>query len=577
MDTLSCNWDTAKFLIFSGNVFDNLIYYSHLGPFFVALIIGIFVFSNNRKSLVNKVLLFLTLTFSIWVYFDLILWATEKPHYVMFFWSIMAPIELLFYFLAAYLVYLFLKKSDVSFKIKILSSLFFLPVIIFTHTHYNLSAFDYTNCDLGAFEGVLWKYIYGVEILIIFWIIGFYIKNYKNINKEERKKNLLFVVGVFFLLLLFSLGNFTLIFELDWKYEQYKLFGMPIFVAFLAYLIVKFKAFDIKLLAAQALVVTLIILVGSQFFYVQSLTSRILTGITLILAVGFGWALIKSVKLEVQRKEELQIMSDKLSLANDQLKKLDNAKSEFISIASHQLRTPLTAIKGFVSLLLEGVYGSVDLKVRDALNKVYLSNERMVELVENLLNISRIESGRMEFDFKKWKVDGILNELRDTFFIMAKNKGLSLDFKFPEYSLPEIEIDGTKVREVISNFIDNALKYTKEGGVTVSTQSANMDQKSGESVPSVKITVSDTGLGVPKDELPYLFAKFSRGKDTKRLHVGGTGLGLYVGKSIIEAHHGRVWAESEGDSLGSNFFIEIPVSQEKFKRRERVGEFIKKI
>ena len=139
-------------------------------------------------------------------------------------------------------------------------------------------------------------------------------------------------------------------------------------MGFLAYLIVKYKAFDVKLLGAQALVLSLTILIGSEYAFADTTTNRILIGITLALSVIFGIFLVKSVKKENERKEELQVMSDKLSQANDQLRKLDNAKSEFISIASHQLRTLLTAIKGFISLLLEGSYGKLIPQQEDVLN-----------------------------------------------------------------------------------------------------------------------------------------------------------------------------------------------------------------
>jgi signal transduction histidine kinase len=217
-------------------------------------------------------------------------------------------------------------------------------------------------------------------------------------------------------------------FKNSFELEQYGLFGMTFFMGMLAYLIVKFKAFNIKLLGAQALVLALVALIGSELFFAESATNRTLILITLALSMGFGYMLIKSVKLEVQRKEELQHMSDKLAQANDQLRKLDNAKSEFISIASHQLRTPLTAVKGFVSLLLEGSYGKLDPQQEDVLNKVYTSNGRLVNLVEDLLNISRIESGRMEFKFAPWQMENICREVMDTFVLRAK--GLDL-FAFP--------------------------------------------------------------------------------------------------------------------------------------------------
>jgi signal transduction histidine kinase len=293
-------------------------------------------------------------------------------------------------------------------------------------------------------------------------------------------------------------------------------------------------------------------LVGSELFFAESATNQILILITLIISLGFGYMLVKSVKLEVQRKEELQLMSNKLAQANDKLRQLDNSKSEFISIASHQLRTPLTAIKGFVSMLLEGSYGKVEPKQEEALNKTYTSTERLINLVEDLLNISRMESGRMEFKFAPATMPDLCQEIIDTFVLRAKERKLSLEYKKPEGHIPELMIDAGKVKEIVSNMVDNALKYTPKGGVTL---------KLFQEGDKVRVTVSDTGIGIPATELPYLFNKFSRGKDVGRLNTGGTGLGLYVGKGMIENNGGKIWAESDGEGKGSRFIIELPVKQ----------------
>jgi signal transduction histidine kinase len=193
--------------------------------------------------------------------------------------------------------------------------------------------------------------------------------------------------------------------------EQYGLFGMTFFMGVLAYMIVKFKAFNIKLLGAQALVAGQFLLIASMFSFAETATNKILIGITLLFTTVAGWVLVKSVKAEVQRKEELKYMAERLAVSNDQLRKLDNAKTEFISIASHQLRTPLTAIKGFISLLLEGYYGKLPENQKEVLNKIYLSNDRLIDLVEDLLNVSRMESGRMEFKFDKWKIENLCQEV----------------------------------------------------------------------------------------------------------------------------------------------------------------------
>lgn len=564
------------YLIFSESV-PSLLYYSHIPSAIIALIIGFFVYFKNR-NLVSKILLTISILFSIWSFLSLITWTNIDSRLIMFAWSFFGILFSLIFAASFYFIYVFIDKKDVSFGIKTIIFVIITPIILLTPTGLCLEFFDLVNCE--AIDGkYFYNYYYLSSLIFPLWILFFSVRRFMIEEDLIKKKQIIFVtIGIELFLLSFFSTDYVAVILDNYDIHYYGLFGMTIFMGFLAYLIVKFKAFDIKLLGAQALVVSLIILVGSQFFYVQSPTSRILTGITLILAVGFGWALIKSVKNEVKRKEELQIMSDKLAQANDQLRKLDNAKSEFISIASHQLRTPLTAIKGFVSLLLEGTYDEVSTPQREALNKVYLSCERLIQLVENLLNVSRIESGRIEYEFRKWRPEDIIKEISDSLVFAARNKGLYLHLDLPREALPEIEVDGAKIKEVVSNLVDNAVKYTRRGGITVRAEIKNqISNIKNEENDCIRITVSDTGIGVPKSDLPYLFSKFSRGRDTNRLHVTGTGLGLYVGKSIVDAHHGRIWVESDGENKGSRFIVELPLSQEKFRRQERVEEFVKEI
>ena len=549
----------------------SLLYYSHIPTAIVALLVGFFVFLKSR-NLISKVLFFVSIIFSLWVSFNLILWISHDSRVIMFFWSLFEILNALLFIFLLYFVYVYVDKEDISIIKKIILGLLFLPLVLLSPTAYNIEYFDIGSCE--AFQNVYFvNYIFALEFLIFIWIVLFLIYKYKKTEKEFKKHIFLLSVGTIFFLLSFFIATYIAAKIDNFELEQYGLFGMTIFMGFLAYLIVQYKAFNIKLIGAQALVVTLIILVGSQFFFADNTTSIVLTGITMALSLGFGYVLIKSIQKEVERKEQLQLMADSLAIANDKLRILDKAKTEFISIASHQLRTPVTAIKGFSSLLLEGSYGEVSDSVKGALEKVFVSSERLVNLIEDLLNVSRIESGRLTFTFEMGSLNDILQELHDSFILVAKAKKFYLDLKVPENPLPKIKMDSAKVRELISNFIDNAFKYTEKGGVTVKAEIREsgvvIDEdgfvKEGEKSPYgkvVRVTVSDTGIGVPKEEIPSLFKKFSRGKDVSRLHVGGTGLGLFVGKAIADAHHGATWVESDGEGKGSRFIIEIPVEAE---------------
>jgi len=572
MDPLFCNWDEARFLIFSDNVFDPIVYYSHIISMVASLAIGVFVFSKNKKDPLNIALFLLTLSFSIWVYFDLILWATEKHEYSMFFWSIMAPLELIFYFSAFYLVYRFIYKKDVSFLIKILMGIASVPVIFLCSTRYNLENFLLTDCDRNATEGILWSYVYFVEMMIIIVIISVSIIGYLKSTVESKKKIMFFSLGTFLLLITFSFGNFLIMLDVDWRFEQYKLFGMPVFVGFLSYSIIRFKIFNVKLIGVQALVASLLILIASQFTFVQNDTNRILVSVTLLLAGIFGYNLIRNVKREVEQKEELsnanqeienrknqlQKISDYLSDANAKLKELDNAKTEFVSIVAHQLQSPPTTIKGYAMLLSDGTYGELAPDQKEILQKIYSANEQQVAFVDDLLSVSRLESGRVTFDFEKCQVAEICKNITESLSMKAKDKNLYLEFNVEGENIPEVNVDKNKMREAITNLVDNAIKYTKKGGVRINLKICSLNDKC---LPGkhLRIMISDTGIGIPADEIPRLFTKFSRGKNVKRLNASGTGLGLYVVKKIVEGNKGKVWVESDGDGRGSKFIVELPV------------------
>lgn len=527
----------------------SLIYYSHIPTSVVALVLGLYVILKSRE-LSSWLLLGIASLFSLWNAVDLVVWTNVDAGVVMIFWSLLYILQSLILAVTLYFCYAHIERRDVALWQKVFVGIVLSPLIVLLPSSSMLSGFDIVNCE--ALQGPAIQYFYFTQALFLIWTFAYLIKKYHTAtNAIEKKKVGIFSVGVFLFLASFSWGNLFGSLTLQWELEQYGLFGMPIFIGFLAFLIVRYQAFDMKLAGAQALVAGLIVLIGSQFFFIKTATNFVLTGITLLLAIGFGWMLIKSVKKEIKRTEELQEMSDRLARANDELRKLDNAKSEFISIASHQLRTPLTAIKGFLSLILEGSYGKVSLEIQDVLNKVYASNDRIVQLVENLLNISRIESGRIQYQFEKSSIETILKDLSDMFFVMTKGKNLTLTFTLPKEKLPLIYMDAAKIREVISNLIDNAFKYTEKGGIEVI-----LEQRGS----MARITVADTGMGVEESMMPHLFSKFIRGsKEASRMNVAGTGLGLYVGRSFIEAHHGKIWIESEGLGKGSKFIVELPI------------------
>lgn len=565
------NIDTT-FFIFSDAV-PSVLYYSHLPTMFVALFLGFFVYFRSGRNLLGKVLLSISFSFSLWTLINLIIWTNSNSEWIIFLWSILGFLYIFICLSVLYFFCVYLDKQDINLIKKLIFLLIILPSIVLIPTSLDLTSFDLTNCE--AVENTSFNnYYYGVGFLIFIWIFFLSFFRYWKSDRFARKEILILTVGVELFLLSFFTTGYLASFLNNFELEQYGLFGMTFFMGVLAYMIVKFQAFNIKLIGTQALVFSLFILIASQFAFIQNPINRALTGITLILLTIFGYSLINSVKREVrqrdalavanreisERKEELQKISDHLSEANAKLKELDNAKTEFVSIVAHQLQSPPTTIKGYSKLLEEGSYGELSSEQKDVIKKIYNANEQQVEFVADLLSVSRLESGRVSFNFESCQVQDICQEVVDNLFIKAKEKGLYLEFKKPEKILPEIKIDRAKIRESITNLVDNAIKYTKRGGVVVSLKNCSLGEDKCLSVNHLRIKVSDTGIGIPADEIPRLFSKFSRGKDVKRLNAGGTGLGLYVVKMIVEGNRGKVWVESDGDGRGSKFIIELPFS-----------------
>lgn len=282
---------------------------------------------------------------------------------------------------------------------------------------------------------------------------------------------------------------------------------------------------------------------------------RTLTTVGTQAAVAINNALsyeeIKNFSKKLER--EVTVATHDLRVANKKLRALDEAKSEFVSIASHQLRTPLTVIKGYISMLVEGNFGKINDRVKESLLKVYESNERLIRLVENLLNISRIESGRLHFSFEEVNFESVVDSVYEELETSAQAKSLDFKLQKPKKSCPVSLIDQEKIRQVVMNLVDNAIKYTNSGKVEISIKN-----KEG----AILFCVKDTGIGISQVDLDKLFKKFSRGTDISLVHTEGTGLGLYVAREIVEAHHGRIWVESTGVGHGSSFYFELPIMKD---------------
>ncbi len=236
--------------------------------------------------------------------------------------------------------------------------------------------------------------------------------------------------------------------------------------------------------------------------------------------------------------------------ANVQLKSLDKLKTEFLSLASHQLRSPLTAIIGYSSMLLDGDFGEITVeKQKEALDRVFTSSRHLATVVDDFLNVAKIEQGGMKYAMAPFDFEKATRDLESDMALMAKKKGLELTFETDNKAPYTVNGDMEKLRQVILNLTDNSIKYTKEGSIKVLLTKDEINKR-------IRLSITDTGMGMTPEIKATLFKKFARGEGAK-MNTGGSGLGLYLAKEIIEAHKGIVDVTSPGPGQGSTFFIEL--------------------
>lgn len=251
-------------------------------------------------------------------------------------------------------------------------------------------------------------------------------------------------------------------------------------------------------------------------------------------------------------QEKVDAATKKLRQNNDKLRALDSTKDEFISMASHQLRTPLTSVKGYLSMVLDGDAGKITEEQRKLLNQAYVSSQRMVYTIADLLNVSRLQTGKFEIERSPVNVASIVSEEIAPLQESAKLKNITLSYSAPQFC-PPLMLDEMKTRQVIMNFIDNAIYYTPNGGT--------IEVKAQTSTKMLELLVVDSGMGVPKKDQPHLFTKFYRASNAQRARPDGTGLGLFMAKKIIIAEGGSlIFKSTEGK--GSTFGFSFPLVKE---------------
>lgn len=275
----------------------------------------------------------------------------------------------------------------------------------------------------------------------------------------------------------------------------------------------------------------------------------------------------QEVSLQAREKFDLEVISIPLTNVSGERdgtlkvlhditreKVIDRMKSEFLSIAAHQLRTPLSAVKWAIKLIMDGDAGKISDEQKELLGKGYESNERMISLVNDLLDVTRIEEGRFHYKFTIYKLEDLLKSVTSEFLSAVKDRKVTFTMVVPPSPMPPVKIDPEKMRIVIQNLLENAFNYTLDGGSVALT--ASYDDAS----QKILVEVKDTGVGIPAEQQDKIFTRFFRAHNVVRMRADGTGLGLYIVRNIVLKHGGDVWFESE-EGKGTTFTFSVPIEK----------------
>lgn len=518
---------------------------------FTALLSGVIVFLHDQRRLENQAWFWLNLSSAVWSfgYFAMVAVVTSKDIAMLSdsILHIAASCIPLFYFLMVLAVTGRYERHRNFLFTMVAAGVFFMlvaPTSYFVRDVFAKGPFRYVP-DPGPLYAYFTVYFFAI-VLYALWIVSRRLKE----TYEPAERGRLWSIMIF-TIAGFGGGGSVFLLTFNIGIPPYPLILFSLYPVISGYAIFRYQLFDTKVITTELLTFSLWIFILIRALLATTPREQVMDGLLLFLTVIFGIFLIGSVMREVEIREKIQKLAENLEHANDRLKELDRLKSEFVSFATHQIRGPLTSIKGYASLMIEGDYGAVPDNIKEPIHIIFQSSQAMATIVEDFLNVSRIEQGRMKYEWSVFDLRELVNQAVTEAKPAVERKGLTISVSLGSAPLV-VRADKGKIKQVIGNLLDNAVKYTPKGGITVTLV--------GEQ-GKARLSINDTGVGIRSETIPHLFQKFSRAEDASKVNILGTGLGLYVAKEMIKAHTGKVWVESPGEGKGSTFFVELATGQ----------------
>jgi len=517
---------------------------------FALLALGVLVYISDRKSLNNRLFLTLSLFTVFWIVAVLlVVWLTDYEMKTLASRSVFG-IASLITFCIYHFSYHFPIKNNFKERLPLV---LFSSLAMFAASTFTPWVVVVVEKSAAGFD----KNVYGSGYYVFavyfaaFVALSFYTlySKMRSLGEMEAVQTKFILFGITVASVLAFTTNAILPRLTNSLYVT--LFGPSMTLFFLAptaYAVLRHHVFNLKVIGSEFLTFIIWAFILLRVLISNNL-EEFLGNILLLIAVGFfGALLIRSVIKEVNQRERVEKLASDLESANKKLEGLDTARREFLSFASHQLKTPMTIIKGYATLASDPNYLNSPDKMKQIVGKINESTDQMYRLISNFLDARAIEEGKITYIFKPMDIVKLTSSLVEEFKPYAARKGLQLAL---DCALPSLTVnaDETKFRQVIQNLIDNAIKYTEKGWVKVSLEKSNSH---------LLITVTDSGRGISSDVKDLLFGEFVRDKGAA-LKTQGTGLGLYIAREIVKAHQGEVWVESEGEGKGSKFIVKLPL------------------
>ncbi len=515
--------------------------------------LGLFIYLRDRRNLVHRLALAMAMSLGFWAMSSTLSDVMHEPAPALF-WaraSIIGP----FFFPAVFLIFsYYFPKANGRMRwwkaaLILLPSLLVLSVL---RTDFNIVSVTLADWGTDFTPGLL--YPIGILYQVLYTALSaVQLVRARRENRDGVVRTQISLVLFMIVLVTFCQFFINALLPTVFGYTKATVFGPAtsfFFVLVLSYTIFRHGLMNLKVIATETFAMLLGFIGFVQIFWASSIFEFVSRLVTLVVTVIVGILLIRSVRTEVRRREEVQHLASELAAGNKRLRALDDLKTTMVSIASHQIRGPLGGIRGYLSMFRDGDLGPLTEKQKEIVTLNLNVTTRLLNAVETFLDITKLESGKMTLRKEVLPLDGAVADVVEEFKLPVSKKGLALELKFECPRPLLIDFDPEKIKHVIFNLIDNAMKYTEQGTISV-----RLRRDGDEAV----FEVADTGMGIAPEDAARLFGKYERGELV--IDRGGSGLGLYVVKMLTEMQGGRVWAASSGIGKGSVFGVGLPIAR----------------